>query len=110
MDVLALPTYREGFPNVPLEAAAAGVPVVTTTATGAVDSIRPGTTGILVPVGDHKALANALELLIADPFVARSMGEAGRKWVTNAFRPEELTDQLVLLLAEELQRSKKRKA
>src|SRR5581483_5756464 len=42
MDVLVLPTYREGFPNVVLEAAAAGRPAVTTTATGAIDAVVPG--------------------------------------------------------------------
>ena len=56
MNVLALPTYREGFPQVPLEAQANGVPVVTTTATGAIDSVIDGVTGFSVPVGDSGAL------------------------------------------------------
>jgi glycosyltransferase involved in cell wall biosynthesis len=51
-DVVALPTRREGFPNVVLEAAAMGVPSVTTRATGAVDAVIPGQTGLLVDVND----------------------------------------------------------
>jgi glycosyltransferase involved in cell wall biosynthesis len=65
-DVLALPTHREGFPNVVLEAASAAVPVVTTTATGAVDSVVDGVTGLLVPTGDARALAEALTRLSGD--------------------------------------------
>src|SRR5690606_32449121 len=56
MDVLCLPTLREGFPNVVLEAAAMGLPVVTTDATGAVDSVRDGATGWLCKAGDPETL------------------------------------------------------
>jgi lipopolysaccharide/colanic/teichoic acid biosynthesis glycosyltransferase/glycosyltransferase involved in cell wall biosynthesis len=78
MDVLALPTYREGFPAVPLEAQASGVPVVTTTATGAVDSILDDETGFMVPAGDAVALAVALGRLLGDAELRARMGQAAR--------------------------------
>lgn len=78
MTVLCLPTYREGFPNVVLEAAASGIPAVTTDATGAVDSVIHGETGLIVPVGSSSALADALEQLLTEPELARTMGERAR--------------------------------
>jgi lipopolysaccharide/colanic/teichoic acid biosynthesis glycosyltransferase/glycosyltransferase involved in cell wall biosynthesis len=97
IDVLALPTFREGFPGVPLEAQASGVPVVTTTATGAVDSIVDGVTGFLVPVGAVEALTNALGKLLADPTLRERMGKAGRAHMERDFRPEILWDAVVHL-------------
>ncbi len=90
MDMLALPTHREGFPTVVLEAAAAGKPVVAARATGAVDAVVDGVTGLLVPVGDAKALAEALGELIAAPEVAVRMGKAGRERVEREFPTERL--------------------
>ncbi len=90
IDVLVLPTYREGFPNVPLEAAAAERPVVTTTATGAVNSVIDGKTGLLVPPGDPDSLAKAILMLIENPERARTMGRAGRQWVESEFRQERI--------------------
>ena len=49
-DVFVFPSYREGFPNVPMEAAAAGVPVVGYAATGTLDAVADGVTGMLVPL------------------------------------------------------------
>jgi glycosyltransferase involved in cell wall biosynthesis len=94
MDVLALPTYREGFPNVALEAAAAERPVVTTTATGAVDSVLDGRSGLLVPPHDPSATAAALARLIEDPALARQMGRTGREWVETEFRQEPIWEGL----------------
>ena len=88
MDVLALPTRREGFPNVVLEAAAAGVPTVTTTATGAVDSVVPGRTGLIVPVDDAAALGAALLDLAASPSRRREFGEAARLRAEGDYAPE----------------------
>lgn len=85
MDVLALPTHREGFPNVALEAAAAGLPVVSTTATGAVDAVRPGQTGLTVPVGDESALAGAIDRLVGDRELREKLGRAGADWVRAEF-------------------------
>lgn len=74
MDLLCLPTYREGFPNVVLESAAAGIPTVTTDATGAVDSVIAGKTGTIVPVGSAEKLADALEALVLDSALRKDMG------------------------------------
>ncbi len=90
MDVLVLPTYREGFPSVPLEAAAAGKPVVTTDATGAIDSVVDGVTGYIVPKGNAMALADAIARLLENPELAKRMGEAGRKRVIAEFQPERI--------------------
>jgi glycosyltransferase involved in cell wall biosynthesis len=90
MDILALPSYREGFPTVILEAQAAAVPVVTTNATGAVDAIVEGETGLRIPVGDADALTAALDHLLAHADLRTAMGTAGRKWVERNFRREDL--------------------
>jgi lipopolysaccharide/colanic/teichoic acid biosynthesis glycosyltransferase len=88
MDVFVLPTYREGFPGVPLEAQASEVPVVTTNATGARDSVQHGITGLIVPVKDAKALTEAIDTLLRNPGLRADMGHAGRKWMQRDFRPE----------------------
>jgi glycosyltransferase involved in cell wall biosynthesis len=95
MDFFVLPSYREGFPNTVLEAQAAERPVVTTTATGAVDSIVDGETGIAVPVGDSDGLAEAIGKLLSDASLARRMGRAGGERVKREFRQEVVWGELV---------------
>jgi glycosyltransferase involved in cell wall biosynthesis len=75
--VLALPSYSEGFPIVPLEAMAVRRPVVATAVGGTPELVVDGETGILVQPGDVDALARALRELLDDPERARAMGEAG---------------------------------
>jgi glycosyltransferase involved in cell wall biosynthesis len=81
MDVMALPTWREGFPNVILEAAATGVPIVTTECTGARDAVVPEVTGLLIPPGYPSAICEAVLNLIRNPDLRHRMGEAARAWV-----------------------------
>lgn len=88
MSVFCLPTKREGFPNVVLEASAAKVPTLTTTATGAVDSVINGETGLLFNFGDIDAIVNGLNRLASSPETARKMGEAAFKRVQEEFSPE----------------------
>jgi glycosyltransferase involved in cell wall biosynthesis len=97
MDVLALPTYREGFGCVALEAACAGVPTVTTTATGAVDAVVDGVTGFNVPVGDVEALTTALARLLNDAELCKRMGAAAQERVRKDFRQEVIWEALLKL-------------
>lgn len=88
MDVLALPTYREGFPNVLLEAAGMKVPVVATQVLGCTDAIQDGITGTLVPPYDAPRLAGAVRTYLRDVELRRLHGAAAREWVVREFRPE----------------------
>ncbi len=94
MDVLVLPSRREGFPNVVLEAYAAGKPVVASRATGIVDAVVDGETGLLFPVGDVAALTSALQALLSDKASARKFGCAGQELIKREFRQEMSWDAL----------------
>lgn len=88
MDLVVLPTYREGFPNVLLEAAAMRVPVVATRVPGCVDAVEDGRTGLLVPPRDPRALASAIARYLHAPAQRRRHGGAARERVLAHFRPE----------------------
>ena len=87
-DVLCLPSFREGLPNVCLEAASLGIAVVTTDATGCRDSILDGRTGVLTRCGDAVDLMRGLQVLIGDEDLRRRLGAAGREWVAKEFARE----------------------
>lgn len=88
MDLLVLPTYREGFPSTILEAAAMGLPVVATRTTGCVDAVEDGVTGTLVSPRDKTELAEAIARYRIDTRLRREHGEAGRARVWKEFRQE----------------------
>lgn len=85
MDIFCLPSLREGMPNVSLEAASLGLPVVTTEATGCRDSILPGISGLTFKQGDVSSLTSALRALVEDDAMRKSFGEIGSRWVAENF-------------------------
>jgi glycosyltransferase involved in cell wall biosynthesis len=95
MDICVLPTYREGLPNVCLEASARRIPVVATRIPGCVDAVEDGVTGLLVPPRDPESLAGALRRLILDPDLRRRLGEAGRRFVQARFSEDTVCDLLM---------------
>lgn len=84
MNIFILPSYREGFPTSVLEASAMELPVLTTKATGCVDSIIPGKTGFFVA---HSAddLQDKLKYLLDHPEESSEMGKHGRQMVKERF-------------------------
>jgi glycosyltransferase involved in cell wall biosynthesis len=85
MDMLVLPTHREGFPNVALEASASGIAVITTESTGARDAVLPEVTGLLIPPAQSEAIVEAALKLILNPALRSQMGAAGREWVSKYY-------------------------
>lgn len=79
MDVSVLTSTSEGFPNVLLEAAVAGTPVVTTAAGGAAEVVVDGETGFVVPCGDGEAVGRRVLELLADPDLRRRFAGAARQ-------------------------------
>jgi len=78
-NIVTLPSfYGEGLPKVLVEAAACGRAVITTDHPGCRDAIEPDKTGLLVPIKDPFALADAIAYLIVNSDVRYKMGEAGR--------------------------------
>jgi glycosyltransferase involved in cell wall biosynthesis len=95
MDVFALPSYREGFPRAPMEASAMGVPCVVTNVRGCREAVEHERNGLIVPLRDVDALAEALIRLLRDHDRRRAMGDAGRRMAYEQF-DERLVFQRVL--------------
>ncbi len=84
-DVVVLPSFTEGLPNVALEASAAGIPVVATAVGGTPEVVADGVTGLLVPSGKPTALAEKVRSLLRDNALAARMGAAGRERMRRLF-------------------------
>lgn len=83
--IVVLPSYREGLPKALLEAAACGKPLVASDVPGCREVVRDKITGLLVPVRDAEALADAISTLLADPDARAAMGRAGRDMVIREY-------------------------
>jgi len=103
-DIVVLPSHREGLPTVVLEAQAAGRPVVAAQATGIVDLVADGKTGLLFPVGDVAALTRALARLTTDKDLARKLEVEGQEQVNRDFQQQQIWDSLCRAYLEVLQK------
>jgi len=85
MDAFVLPSYREGFGSVIIEAEAMAVPVITTDIPGPVDAVIPGVTALLVKSHDAAGLLAAIRTLYSNPELRASMGSSGRRFAAENF-------------------------
>jgi glycosyltransferase involved in cell wall biosynthesis len=100
--VAVCPSAFEGWGVSCVEAGARGLPVVASNVNGLRDSVRDGITGLLVPHGDHRALAEALVGLLEDPERREEMSSAGIEWAA-AHSWERSTNELRMVLAGEIE-------
>jgi glycosyltransferase involved in cell wall biosynthesis len=84
-DILCLPSHREGFGTVVIEAAAVGIPAVASKIYGITDAVVDGETGLLHPPGDVTALKAVLELLVKDSVRRAALGSSARARVVELF-------------------------
>jgi len=89
MNILSLPSYREGFGSVVIEAEAMGVPVVVSNIPGPIDAMRHGLTGLIVPVKNSEALAAALKKLLNDTNMRLNFEVAAVLFASNSFDQKE---------------------
>ena len=94
-DFLCLPSYREGFGMVLLEAAAMGLPTIGSRIYGIRDAIIDGQTGLLFEVGNVEDLTAKLRCLLDDPLLARSLGNAGKERSLRDFDSHSVTSALL---------------
>jgi glycosyltransferase involved in cell wall biosynthesis len=93
-DISVLCSNSEGFPNTIVEAMAAGRPVVATAVGGVSDSVIHNETGILVPRGDVNKLGEALQILVKEPDLRKSLGASGKLRVAAEFSRNRVIDNL----------------
>ncbi len=107
-DLFVLPSFAEGIPVALMEAMAARVPCISTTACGIPELIRNGEEGLLVPPGDEPSLVDALRRLLEDEGLRAQLGEAGRRRVLADYNLEENIPRKARLLEELLAEARDR--
>ena len=90
-DIIALPTrYGEGIPRILIEACAVGRPIVSTSTDGCTDIVKEGVNGYTIPIDDYDALYRKLDILLENPSLCQSMGDAGRNIFINNYTNENI--------------------
>lgn len=108
-DIFCMPSYREGFGQAIIEAAAAGIPAVATRIYGISDAVQDGETGILVPVANVEALGAAMHRLVTDTRLRCDMGEKARERASASFSEDRILGELLDYYENKLQCQKSKK-
>ena len=103
MDIVVLPSHREGFPRTLVEAAAMSKPIVTTDSRGCREAVDCEESGILVPVGDSRSLGDAVERFIVDKEYRIKAGKRGREKAEREFDERELVARMAEVYVEGLE-------
>ena len=99
-NLIVLPSYREGFPKVLLEAAASGRAVVATDVPGCREIVRHGENGYLVPSRDAESLAAAIAVLVQDPVRRAEAGLRGREIAVSEFSSDRIAHDTLVVYRE----------
>ena len=91
-NILCLPSYREGFGNVIIEAAAMGVPAIASNIYGITDAIENNETGLLHSVGNVLDIKNTLEHLLSNPLLLNQFASAAQKRAVDKFDSRLITE------------------
>ena len=102
--IIVLPSYREGFPKVLMEAAACGRPSITTNVPGCKDAVVNNYTGILVPLKNSNLLANEIEKLLNNKNKINKMGSNSRNYALKNFDIKRIVDKHIKLYREILKK------
>lgn len=94
-DALAFPSYREGFPNVVMQAGALSLPLLVTDISGCTDIVTDGENGIVIPPRDAKALTDKMEYLMTHPEVCSQLADAARPSITSRYEQKDLWQALL---------------
>lgn len=103
-DVLVFPSYREGFPNVVMQAGAMGLPSIVTDINGCNEIIDAGKNGIIIPVKDEQAIFNAMEKMLKDPILLEKMKQNARSMILSRYE-QEVVWKAILAEYEKLERN-----
>ena len=90
-----LPSYREGTPRSVLEAMAMARPIITTDAPGCRETVEPGVNGVLVPVKNARALADAMGKFASDASLRETMGKASRAIAVSKYRAQDVANSII---------------
>jgi len=101
--IAILPSWREGLPKSLLEAAACGLPMITTDVPGCREIVTHNENGLLVPLQNPSALANAIETLISNSDLRQKFGRNARKLVEDDLNEKTIADQTVAVVQTVLQ-------
>ena len=94
-DCLAFPSYREGFPNVVLQAGAMGLPAIVTDINGCNEIITDGENGLIIPVKDTTALERAMLRLMSDDILFAKTKSTARESIASRFAQEKVWQALL---------------
>lgn len=89
-DILCLPSYREGFGSIVIDAGAMGVPAIASCIPGLIDAVIDGQTGVLFPVGDQDQLVRIMHAFVDDPLMCHAMGGRAKARVEEFFTADHL--------------------
>ena len=94
-DVLTFPSYREGFPNVVMQAAAMELPCIVTNINGCNEIIQDKKSGLIIPVKDTYALYSAMDFILNNISVSKSMGKISRAYIVSNFERQVVWEALL---------------